>query len=88
MTEEGFESSNKEFEKRKKYERLTLMFSDFIDISSMGAHLCLYRDKIGTTEPKKIEIPDGIRRVGIEAMRKEFLKETEEAKKGTLYGRK
>nr|WP_298672387.1 hypothetical protein [uncultured Prevotella sp.] len=88
MTEEGFESSNKEFEKRMKYERLTLMFSDFIDISSMGAHLYLCRSKIGTTEPKGLEIPDEIRRVGIEAMRKEFLKEIEEAKKGTNYERK
>ena len=88
MTEEGFEKSNEEFEKRKKYERLVSEFTNFNDISTMGAHLCLYRNKIGTTEPKKMEIPDKIKEVGINSMKKEFLKEMEEAKKGTLYERK
>lgn len=87
MEEEGFEKSNEEFEKRKNYERLVSQFTNFKDISTIGAHLCLYRNKIGTTEPKKMEISDKIKEIGINAMNKEFLKEIEEAKKGTLYER-
>lgn len=81
MTQEGYESSQKEFNQRMKYEKLTSEFSEFEDIASMGCHLMIYRNKIGTTEPKSMEISGDIKMAAINAMKQEYLKKIGELKK-------
>lgn len=88
MTEEEFEKSNEESEKRKEYDELVLEFEHFKDVSTMFPHLCLYRKKIGKNEAVSMEITGKVMEVGINAMEEEFLKEMAEAQKGTTYERK
>ena len=47
----------------------------------MGDHLMIYRNKIGTTEPKSMEISGDIKMAAINAMKQEYLKKIGELKK-------
>lgn len=84
MEQQQIEQSEKEFKRRIAYEKLKKEYMTFEDISTMYPHLLLFRNKVGKIKSLKMEISRDIINVGINAMRQEYNKKLEEAKKGTL----